>query len=276
MRKKGRRRRRRNSQKLTLLLLDIPTCENKNKTLLLLKFLLKERTPCWSFSLQIQEEKLNRYDLLGYAKYYDVVLWYQPEILQLGILEESCKWHKRWGRQCKTYTIGILSPPPKPQLISISNRSLHLGLRSFSAHRNWTSSSSIGKIFPPPTHPHTDQNTHLFFLQLPQETTSWLFFFSNWRKLWSLELWKNGTTQQLSSTVSESSISQLLQHTSRTLTNITHTKEESATKKQQFCSTSQHFQRRERERERERERDWRPNLKLFFYFRSQNRHLCIS
>jgi hypothetical protein len=48
MRKKGRRRRRRrrNSQKLTLLLLDIPTCENKNKTLLLLKFLLKERTPC--------------------------------------------------------------------------------------------------------------------------------------------------------------------------------------------------------------------------------------
>jgi hypothetical protein len=72
----------------------------------------------------------------------------------------------------------------------------------------------------------------------------------NWRKLWSLELWKNGTTQ-LSSTVSESSMSQLLQHTSRKLTNITHTKEESATKKQQFCSTSQHFQRSEREIERE-------------------------
>jgi hypothetical protein len=129
------------------------------------------------------------------------------------------------------------------------------------------------KSFPhPPIHTPTKTPTFSFF-NCRKKPPADCFFFSNWRKLWSLELWKNGTTQQLSSTVSESSISQLLQHTSRTLTNITHTKEESATKKQQFCSTSQHFQRREREREREREDQ---NLKLFFYFRSQNRHLCIS
>ncbi len=159
-----------------------------------------------------------------------------------------------------TTLLEFFPPPPKPQIISISNRSLDLGLRSFSAHRNWTYSSSIGKSFPhPPIHTPTKTPTFSFF-NCREKPPADCFFFSNWRKLWSLELWKNGTTQ-LSSTVSESSISQLLQHTSRTLTNITHTKEESATKKQQFGSTSQHFQRRERERERERE-----NTKTWSFF----------
>lgn len=92
----------------------------QNKTLLLLKFLLKERTPCWSFSLEIQEEKLNRYNILGYAKYYDVLLLIPTRNSTVWNSREKLQMTQEMGKIMQNTTLLEFFPPPQNLELSAS------------------------------------------------------------------------------------------------------------------------------------------------------------